>query len=248
MMEFLELAKVCAPDIHETTLVAVVRHESGFNPLIINVNGKPGRQIRPKTREQAIEAARNLLTKKASFDAGYGQINSANWKWLGITPETAFDPCTNLRAAQSVLVDCYERANKNLDGPAALYAALSCYNTGNFTYGLKNGYVRKVLAGAGITVPALPGVTPGAKATTRTQRSTATHTTPIRPANKEALEQSKKDAFPQSPPDAFARPRPDAFAQPRPDAFAQPRPDAFAQPYATRSSVGSIIYHPRAQP
>jgi len=36
-----------------------------------------------------------------------------------------------------------------------LRAALSCYNTGNFTRGFTNGYVAKVLAKADIKVPAL---------------------------------------------------------------------------------------------
>lgn len=225
MLEFIELAKACAPQVHPTTLVAVVRHESGFDPLAINVNGKPGRQIRPKSRNEAIEHVRKLLAQGASFDAGYGQINNANWQHLGITPENVFDPCTNLRAAQAVLVECYQRANRQRDGAAALYAALSCYNTGNFSYGFKNGYVDKVLAGAGKPlnkhkVPALP------------ERLAASQLAP-ESAGAEATKANKPTK---------ALTRTDAFAQPRPDAFSEHRPDAFRQPLYG-PSVGSIIYH-----
>ncbi|MGD9662553.1 MAG: lytic transglycosylase domain-containing protein [Porticoccaceae bacterium] len=217
MIEFIELAKTCAPDVHVTTIAAIVRHESSFNPLAIGVNGKPGRSIFPKSRQEAIEEVRKLQAKGASFDAGYGQINNANWKWLGITPENVFDPCTNLKAAQRVLVQCYEGASKTHQGQAALHAALSCYNTGNYTYGLKNGYVRKVLAGAGLKVPALTNAP-----------STVSPNTKPQPAAPELTTNSR----PQTG---------DAFSQPRPDAFSQPRPDAFQSAQPIRRSVGSIL-------
>lgn len=217
MIEFIELAKTCAPDVHVTTITAIVRHESGFNPLAIGVNGKPGRSIFPKSRQEAVDEVRKLQAKGASFDAGYGQINNANWKWLGITPENVFDPCTNLKAAQRVLVQCYEGASKAHQGQAALHAALSCYNTGNYTYGLKNGYVRKVLAGAGLKVPALTSAP--STASPNTKQQTATH-------------KPTTNAQPQTG---------DAFSQPRPDAFSQPRPDAFQSAQPIRRSVGSIL-------
>lgn len=217
MIEFIELAKTCAPDVHVTTITAIVRHESGFNPLAIGVNGKPGRSIYPKTRQEAVDEVRKLQAKGASFDAGYGQINNANWKWLGITPENVFDPCTNLKAAQRVLVQCYEGASKAHQGQAALYAALSCYNTGNYTYGLKNGYVRKVLAGAGLKVPALTSAPSTASPNTKPQ------TAAPEPTTNAQLQTG------------------DAFSQPRPDAFSQPRPDAFQGAQPIRRSVGSIL-------
>lgn len=219
MIEFMELAKTCAPDVHVTTIAAVVKHESNFNPFAIGVNGKPGRSIFPKSRQEAVEEVRKLLAKGASFDAGYGQINNANWKWLGITPENVFDPCTNLKAAQRVLIQCYEGALKTRQGQAALHAALSCYNTGNYTYGFKNGYVRKVLAGAGLKVPALTNPGPSTSDIPATQSDTHT------------------------PPEHNRSPRsPDALTTPRPDAFAQPRPDAFNAPTPFRRTVGTFRY------
>lgn len=220
MIEFIELAKMCAPNVHPTTVAAIVRHESRFDPWVINVNGKQGRVIHPSSRQEAIKTARALLSKGASFDAGYGQINSRNWDWLGITPDTAFDPCTNLGALQAVLVKCYEGASSSRDSRDALYAALSCYNTGNYKFGFQNGYVGKVLAGAGYKVPALSEETSDVKPS-----GTRDEPNPEPPATR-----------PPTSPEAFNARRTDAFSQSRPDAFAQRLNMGLAP-------VGSIIYH-----
>ena len=62
-----------------------------------------------------------------------------------LTIESAFEPCTNLAAMQTVLVECIERAaHRHPQASAALRASLSCYYSGNFHTGLRHGYVRKV--------------------------------------------------------------------------------------------------------
>lgn len=210
MLEFIALAQQCAPNVHISTLAAVVRHESGFNPLAIGVNSKPHRSIRPKSREEATEHARKLIAAGVDFDVGFGQINVRNWKWLGVDEVSIFDPCVNLRAAERVLVGCYQRAVKELGpGQPALYGAFSCYNTGNLQRGFQNGYVGKVLAGAGLKVPAINA--------TGGQRQFGGS-------------KSKSRKYPPiGPPDAFASPPSDAFAsQPR-DAFAANRRDVFTK-------------------
>src|SRR3546814_1657563 len=75
------------------------------------------------------------------------QINSANFARLGLTPETVFDPCTNLRAGAHVLTDNYRRAS-DAGRADPLRAALSEYNSGSRTRGLTNGYVGRVYAAA----------------------------------------------------------------------------------------------------
>ena len=216
-MDFPTLARQCAPDVHISTLSAVVRHESAFNPLAIGVNAKPHRSIRPKSKEEAVEAVRELMAKGVDFDVGYGQINVRNWKWLGVTPESIFDPCVNLASAQRVLVNCYQRAAK-LHGPGrkALYAAFSCYNTGNLTSGFTNGYVGKVIAGAGLAVPA---IVKNAGAMTDAQKK-ADSSVPPKP----------------SKPDAFQAPRRDAFGKRRNDAFSPQTDAVFGRPVPTLPS------------
>ncbi|MCF7767259.1 lytic transglycosylase domain-containing protein [Achromobacter pulmonis] len=201
-MDFPTLARQCAPDVHISTLAAVVRHESAFNPLVIGVNSKPHRSIRPASRQEAVREVRKLIDHGVNFDVGYGQINVRNWKWLGVTPETIFDPCVNLASAQRVLVNCYQRAQaRHGRNQAALYAAFSCYNTGNLTDGFRNGYVSKVLAGAGVPVPALAQDPRSARSSSAPRSSASSSASTRRPG-------------------AFERKRADAFANPRGDAFA----------------------------
>ncbi|WP_269498031.1 lytic transglycosylase domain-containing protein [Castellaniella sp. S9] len=181
LAELTALALACAPNIHPITLDALIRHESGARQYAIGVNHK-GKALsqQPHDLEAANQAAEKLIAQGIDFDAGLGQINVRNWDWLGLTSTTVFDPCRNLAAAQMVLSDCYARAlNSHRDQQQALRAALSCYNTGNFHRGFANGYVGKVLAQAGIQVPALkpvahpggPSVEPAAAAETGTAAS-----------------------------------------------------------------------------
>lgn len=215
-MDFPALARQCAPDVHISTLAAVVRHESAFNPLVIGVNSKPHRSIRPASRQEAVQEVRKLIDQGVNFDVGYGQINVRNWKWLGVTPETIFDPCVNLASAQRVLVNCYQRAQtQHGRNQAALYAAFSCYNTGNLTDGFRNGYVSKVLAGAGIPVPALAQAPRSARSSSAPRSSASSSTSTRRPG-----------AFERERADAFANPRGDAFATTEATAIDTEREDA----------------------
>ncbi|CAM3874776.1 lytic transglycosylase domain-containing protein [Bordetella tumulicola] len=154
---FAALALACAPNIHPDTLSALIRHESRGSPYAIGVNQKR-RHLpqQPQTLATATAAADRLIKQGIDFDAGLGQINVRNWAALNLNSKTVFDPCRNLAAAQTVLADCYARAlHEHQDPQQALRAALSCYNTGNFTGGFRNGYVGKILAQANIKVPAL---------------------------------------------------------------------------------------------
>lgn len=149
-----ELVRRCAPKVHPQTMLAVVMQESGGNPFAIGINGGPRLERQPVTFSEAVATAEVLKAKGYNFDAGLGQINVKNFSWLGLRVADLFDPCANLRAAATVLADCYDRAARGRgDGQGALHAALSCYNTGSMTRGVGNGYVAKVArkAGAGAT-------------------------------------------------------------------------------------------------
>ena len=124
----------------------LVRAESGFNRFAIGVNSAEHRSYFPTSQEEAARIARELIGQGHSIDMGLGQINSANLDWLGLTVDTVFDSCTNLRASEKVLRDGYDRArNQGSDPETALHQALSAYNTGTFTRGFSNGYVARVM-------------------------------------------------------------------------------------------------------
>lgn len=78
-------------------MVGIAQHESGLDPTAIhhNTNG--------------------------TVDVGLAQVNSANFGWLGLTMQTALDPCTNLAAGARVL---FARYNGNPpDSVKAVYSA-----------------------------------------------------------------------------------------------------------------------------
>ena len=142
-----ELVLACAPLVAPETALRLIQAESANHPFAINVNGPYVLRPQPQTPEQAVATARALLQMPdvASIDVGLAQINSANFRWLGLSLETAFDPCTNLQAMQTVLLDGYARAAaRHGPGLKALQEALSRYNTGRPQAGFRNGYVARV--------------------------------------------------------------------------------------------------------
>lgn len=152
----LPLLLACAPQVHVATAHALVSSESAANPWAIGVvGGALHRQ--PRHRAEALATARALQTGGWRFSVGLAQINVANFERLGLTLETAFDPCSNLGAMQTVLGECFDRARR---APAsasqsALRQALSCYYSGNFSTGFRHGYVRRV-AVAAVAAPSAP--------------------------------------------------------------------------------------------
>jgi type IV secretion system protein VirB1 len=152
----LGLAQQCAPAVAPETLLSVARAESGFDPLVVAVNGAPRRVYHPASAAQAAGLAAGLIAAGQSVDLGLGQINSRNLARLELSLRDAFDPCRNLAASAQILREGYVRA---APAPGAeqrgLKTAFSLYNTGDPARGLANGYVAKVTHAAAIVVPAL---------------------------------------------------------------------------------------------
>ncbi len=147
-MDAIELVAACAPRIHPATAAALVRVESSFDPYAIGVvDGLLARS--PRSRAEAIATAAALQRGGWNFSVGLAQINVHRWSSVGLTLQTAFDPCANLRAMQEILIECFARARPaRARDQDALGAALSCYYSGDFETGLRQGYVRKVVAAA----------------------------------------------------------------------------------------------------
>ena len=145
----LALASQCAPSVAPETVLAIIQTESSGEPFALNVNG--GRQpARQNNAADAAATARRYVAAGYSVDLGLGQINSRNMRWLGLTWDTVFDPCTNVAALARVLTTNYNAVSAGRDPQTALRVALSMYNTGSQTRGFRNGYVAKVERNAGI--------------------------------------------------------------------------------------------------
>jgi type IV secretion system protein VirB1 len=151
----------CAPQVDAASSRAVVAVESGFNPHAIGVVGGVLHH-QPRSRAQAEATARQLLSNGWNFSLGLAQINVRNLDRLGLTPAQALERCTNLAAMQTLLLECFERAQRS-SRPAqrALRQALSCYYSGDFVTGVRHGYVARVAAAAAAAAaPAVPPVNP----------------------------------------------------------------------------------------
>ena len=117
----------------------VVRVESSYNPYAIGVVG--GRLARqPRSLPEALATARMLERSGYNFSLGLAQVNRYNLGKYGLTYETAFEVCPNLRAGARILADCNARAGGDWG------KSFSSYYAGDFTTGFRHGYVQKVYA------------------------------------------------------------------------------------------------------
>jgi type IV secretion system protein VirB1 len=152
-----ELAQACAPQVAYTTVRGIVKTESALNPYAIGVDdhakARPARQ--PRNVLEGARLMQDLDALQVGYSAGLGQIHISHIRKNRISPEQIFDPCFNLNWLQRVLTDCHTRAAARVSAmrppvapdqsaQTALNMSLSCYNSGNFSTGFRNGYVQNV--------------------------------------------------------------------------------------------------------
>ena len=162
-MDLISLVHECAPWVAPQTMAAIIKTESEFRPYAIGVNDKRKLTRQPKTKAEAVSTANWLIANGYNIDLGLGQVNSTNLKKYNLSVEDAFEPCRNIATAATILKQNYQTAiYQEQDQKAALYAALSAYNTGSFKKGFKNGYVYRVVNNAGKEAPEIivPAINP----------------------------------------------------------------------------------------
>lgn len=117
----------------------VVNVESASNPFAIGVvGGHIARQ--PRTLSEAVATAQMLEQSGFNFSLGVAQVNRYNLAKYGLSSyQAAFEICPNLQAGSRILRACYDRAND-------WGKAFSCYYSGNFVTGYRQGYVQKIFA------------------------------------------------------------------------------------------------------
>ena len=158
--DFAPLAAHCAPDVAVTTLAAIARTESGFEPFAIHDNTS-GMSEAVTTIDAAASIASRLIAAGHSVDLGLMQVNSGNLNALGLTVSDAFDACRSIGAGAAILTAGYVGGSTHAQQQAALRVAISRYNTGNAQRGFANGYVRKVEVSAEQVVPEIDIATNG---------------------------------------------------------------------------------------
>jgi type IV secretion system protein VirB1 len=147
-LAFTTLMARCAPNVAPSTMAAIVRVESGGDPLAIGDN-TTRRSYYPRDRATAEALARRLLNAGHLLDLGIAQIDSINFDGFGVNVHAMFDPCINLSVGSRILTADYVFAAQRYgDGQVALRHAIGMYNTGRLDAGAR--YVMRVLAVAGI--------------------------------------------------------------------------------------------------
>lgn len=135
----LSLALQCAPAVHHDTVLDVARTESGLNPFAIaEIIPKDERATTeksvithmPATKEEAMKIVNAIEKKGRRYSVGLMQITSTNFSQYYTTAEKLFSPCDNLKVAEKIMLDCWQRSGK-------LKNALSCYYSGDPMIGQK---------------------------------------------------------------------------------------------------------------
>ncbi len=116
----------------------VVNVESGYNPFAIGVVG--GQLVRqPQNLGEAVATVQMLESKGYNYSLGLAQVNRSNLSKYGLTTyQQAFDICPNLTAGARILSQCYASSGNDWG------KSFSCYYSGNFVTGYRDGYVQKI--------------------------------------------------------------------------------------------------------
>jgi len=150
MLPLTALAQQCAPQVAPSTMAAIVRVESGGNPLAM-WNNTTGQRILPPNKAAAMAYLRTAMALGQKVDVGIAQVDTENFAAYGLTPENAFNACRNLGVGASILQAAYDKALRHgMTGQVALFHAFEAYNSGQL-WGDAH-YANAVLQGAGLPV------------------------------------------------------------------------------------------------
>lgn len=150
----LALALACAPRVAPDVLLSVASAESRWRVLAIHDN-VTGDAFQPRSTQEAEQIALRLISEGHNPDLGLLQINAANLSRTGLTIATAFEPCASMRAGAQILLEDYRGGATSADQQAAIRRALSAYNTGSQTAGLRTYTPQVIAVAAHEVIPAL---------------------------------------------------------------------------------------------
>ncbi|MEX3555978.1 MAG: lytic transglycosylase domain-containing protein [Burkholderia gladioli] len=123
------------------------------------VREKMVRSYFPTNADEAEQIATRLIAANHIVAIGLSQVSSENLRRFGLNVRQVLDPCTNLRTGSTILTEFYLKARKTIADPdRAILAAISAYNTGNFTSGFSNGYVKSVVDAKALNEPTVPAM------------------------------------------------------------------------------------------
>lgn len=101
--------------------LAIARQESGYQPWIINISG---RDVRPRSREEALGVAQWALRAGRSFDVGIMQVNSYWIRKHGWPLDQVLEPANNVKIGVWILAQEIRRHGLNWKAVAYYHTPL----------------------------------------------------------------------------------------------------------------------------
>ena len=125
--------------------LAIARQESGCHPWIINISG---RDVRPRSKEEAIQYAQWAMRSGRSFDVGIMQINAYWIKRYGWPVEQVLEPANNIKIGVWILAQEIRRHGLNWKAVAYYHTPLHKNPERGRAYARSVvGHVKKILDG-----------------------------------------------------------------------------------------------------
>lgn len=124
--------------------LAIACQESGLRPWIVNVSG---RDVRPRSKEEALAVARAALRAGCSFDVGVMQVNVYWIRKYRIPLDVALDPHANVQIGVWILAREIRRHGLNWKAVAYYHTPLHKNPARGRAYaGAVLAHLRRILA------------------------------------------------------------------------------------------------------
>ena len=135
-------------------LVAYTRMANEYEPRVCTYLPTLFLAKQPRDQKQALSWRRRFSLHRYTVSIGLMQVNADMAPQLQVRQEQLLEPCTNVRVGATILTAVYTQLAREMgEGFSALDVALSFYNTGDSSAGLRNGYVASVYAHAPRRLP-----------------------------------------------------------------------------------------------
>jgi len=95
---FADLLNRCAPGAPLEPLTAIVRQASGFEPLLITIDGKKAIPVQAMSLEEGVQLASEATVSGQTIRIGLAQLDAEERKAAGLSISASFDPCKHVAA------------------------------------------------------------------------------------------------------------------------------------------------------
>lgn len=99
---FAALLDRCAPGAPVEPLTAIVRRASGFEPLLLTIEGRKPIPVQAMSLEEGVRLATEAAVAGQTVRIGLAQLGPAERKQAGLTISASFDACSHVAALHAL--------------------------------------------------------------------------------------------------------------------------------------------------